>query len=347
MRQNNSYQDLFTEVNNVIISYHDVGEGSIPVIFLHGYPFDKSMWMRQLDDLKASNRVISYDIRGFGKSKDELSTLSIDQFTDDLMSFMDKLNIEKSIICGLSMGGYIALNATARFPERFRALILCDTQCISDTTEVKESRIAAIEQIKLNGPTVFNEKFIKSVFHPNSLKNKTELVQNIENIVFANSKEIIIAGLSALADRSETCSNLNKILLPTLIICGREDKVTPMLQSEFMHEQIKGSLLKIIEDAGHLSNLEQPVDFNKHLQDFLNTLNAAIFTEIPFEVDCDGIYLTVQSLDTVDFAVFKGTQSFAIITPERIGSKLTWTSKDISTEYAQQIGELVALHENL
>ncbi len=269
MESDNSYQNLLTEIKNVTISYNDVGEGNIPIIFLHGFPFDKSMWKGQLDSLKSSYRVIAFDIRGFGKSTEANTALSIDLFSEDLVSFMDKLNIEKAIVCGLSMGGYIALNAIKRFPERFAALILCDTQCIADTAEVKENRYKAIVQINLDGATEFNEKFIKSVFHPDSLNNKKELVENLRSIVFANSKGIINAGLIALAERSETCSSLDAIHIPTLIICGREDKVIPLAQAEFMQKHIKDAGLKIIENAGHVSNLEQPEQFNKCLLDFL------------------------------------------------------------------------------
>jgi len=274
MELDNSYQNLLTEVNNFTVSYNDAGEGSIPVIFLHGFPFDKSMWKGQLDSLKSSNRIIACDIRGFGKSIDEKTPLSIDLFSEDLIAFLDKLNIEKAIVCGLSMGGFIALNAIQKFPERFDALILCDTQCIADTTEVKENRYKAIEQINRDGVIEFNKKFIKSVFHPNSLANKTELVENLSGVVFANSKEIIIAGITALAERSETCSSLSAIRIPTLIICGREDAVTPLGQSEFMHEHIEGSSLKIIDNAGHVSNLEQPEEFNEYVRNFLNSLDS-------------------------------------------------------------------------
>ncbi len=274
MELDNSYQNLLTEANNLTISYNDVGEGSIPLIFIHGFPFEKSMWKGQLDSLKSSNRAIAYDIRGFGKSTDEITPLSIELFSEDLLSFMDKLNIEKAIICGLSMGGYIAIDAIKRFPKRFEALILCDTQCIADSAEVKENRYKTIEQIKLDGTSEFNEKFVKSIFHPDSLNNKTELVENLKSIVFANSGEIIIAGLTALAERLETCSILKTIHIPTLIICGREDKVTPVAQSEYMQGHIEGAGLKIIDNAGHVSNLEQPDEFNKCLHDFLISLNA-------------------------------------------------------------------------
>lgn len=264
--------NLTIAVNNFNLSYNDIGEGRIPIIFLHGYPFDKTMWQLQLDFLKSSYRLIACDIRGFGKSSDEDSTLSIDLFGDDLIKFMNKLDINKAIVCGLSMGGFVALNALKRFPTRFEALILCDTQCIADTTEVSEKRYRSIDEINTNGVTNFNEGFIKKVFHKDSLTNKPELVEQLKRVVFSNSKHIISQGLVALANRSETCSSLSEVRIPTLIICGREDEVTPLEQSIFMNEHIKGSILKVIDNAGHVSNLEQPNEFNKHISEFLSAL---------------------------------------------------------------------------
>ncbi|MBK6266057.1 alpha/beta hydrolase [Marivirga sp. S37H4] len=272
--------DLTIPVNNFHLSYDDVGEGAVPVIFLHGYPFDKTMWQIQLDFLNSSHRLIACDIRGFGKSTDEESPLSIDLFADDLIQFMDKLSIDKAILCGLSMGGFIALNAMKRFPARFEALILCDTQCVADTIEVKEKRYKTIDEIAVDGEEKFNEGFIKKVFHKDSITNKKKLVEQLRRVVFANSKHIIVQGLVALAERSETCSTLNEITIPTLIICGREDEVTPLAQSEFMNKNIKGSILKVIDKAGHVSNLEQPDEFNQHLLDFLTTLVEGDFNKM-------------------------------------------------------------------
>lgn len=267
--------NLTTEVNHFNLSYDDIGAGDTPIIFMHGYPFDKTMWEGQLQFLRSSYRVIALDIRGFGASRDEQSLLSIDLFADDVISFINKLEIEKAILCGLSMGGFIALNAIARFPDRFEALILCDTQCIADTAEVKAKRYKTIDEIKANGPDDFNEGFIKSVFHKDSLIQMPEIVEAVRNVVFSNSQQIIINGLIALAERSETCMTLGRIAVPTLIICGREDVVTPLPQSEYMHEHIKGSLLRIIENAGHVSNLEHQYEFNKILYDFLMSLKVA------------------------------------------------------------------------
>jgi len=272
--------NLTIPVNNLHLSYDDVGECVTPIIFLHGYPFNKTMWEGQLEFLKSSYRLIACDIRGFGKSTDEDSSLNIDLFSDDLIAFMDILNIDKAIVCGLSMGGFITLNAQKKYPDRFEALILCDTQCIADTKEVKEKRHAIIDEIEVNGAATFNEGFIKSVFHKDSITNKKELVDQLRSVVFANSENIIIKGLVALAERAENCSTLSEINIPTLIICGREDEVTPLVQSEFIHTAIKGSILNVIDNAGHVSNLEQPDKFNKHILDFLTALNNLNFEKI-------------------------------------------------------------------
>ena len=149
--------DLTVKVNGFNLSYDDLGEGPVPIVFLHGFPFNKSMWQLQLDFLKTTNRVIACDIRGFGKSKDEESHLEMDLFANDLILFIDSLGLEKVILCGLSMGGFIALNAMKRFPSRFEALILCDTQCIADSYDVKVKRYETIEEIKEYGVSNFNE----------------------------------------------------------------------------------------------------------------------------------------------------------------------------------------------
>jgi 3-oxoadipate enol-lactonase len=266
--------DKTIAVSNFHMSYQELGEGNIPVVFLHGFPFDKSMWAEQLEFLKSSYRVIALDIRGYGKSIDEESEFSIEMFGDDLISFMDALYIEKAIICGLSMGGYIALNAHQRYPERFEALVLCDTQCIADPAEIKEKRLNAILDIEADGIEKFNESLIQNLFHKESLTNKKSVVKNLSIVVNSNSPQVISQGLIALANRSETCSSLSSVNIPTLIICGREDTLTPLSESEKMYKSIKGSTLRVIDDAGHVSNLEQPKVFNQYLKEFLATLTG-------------------------------------------------------------------------
>jgi pimeloyl-ACP methyl ester carboxylesterase len=280
MKKSTQGYNLTVNVNDFNLSYDDVGEGLVPIVFLHGFPFDKTMWQEQLDYLKTTHRVIACDIRGFGKSKDEESHLGMDLFANDLILFIDKLGLEKVIICGLSMGGFIALNAMKRFPSRFEALILCDTQCIADSHDVKAKRYKTIDDIKEYGVSNFNEGFLKKVFHEDSIANKPELVEQLRKVVFSNSQHIICQGLVALAERSETCSIINKITIPTLIICGREDAVTPLDESKFMNKNIQGSVLHVINNAGHVSNLEEPAKFNKLLRDFLMDFCEANVNEL-------------------------------------------------------------------
>lgn len=257
------------QANGINMSYDQAGEGIITLIFIHGFPFDKSLWQAQLTHFESNYRVIAYDIRGFGKTTDNATEPSIQLFADDLIAFMDALRIEKAVICGLSMGGFIALNAISRFPERVEALVLCDTLCHADTIADREKRYKTIQTIENEGLGPYADLFIKAVFHPDSITGKEQVVADVREIILSNEKRIVISGLMVLAKRKETCYYLEKIQVPVLILCGKEDEVTPPEQSEFMHKAIAGSVLHLIEQAGHLSNIEQVTVFNAHLNEFL------------------------------------------------------------------------------
>ena len=160
-------------INNLLVSYTDEGkEGSPVIIFIHGFPFNKSMWNLQVESLKDDYRLITYDIRGHGNSDAGNEDFSIDLFANDLIGLMDALKIDKAILCGLSMGGYIALNAIEKHKERFDALILSDTQCIADTPEAKEKRIKAIESIRKTGVEKYAEESIKNLFASESFTTR-------------------------------------------------------------------------------------------------------------------------------------------------------------------------------
>jgi 3-oxoadipate enol-lactonase len=271
MEKSNSNINSTIEVNNIKLSYNDVGMGKIPVVFLHGFPFNKSMWDNQLATFKETHRFISLDFRSFGQSSNDGSELSMDVLADDLIGFLNALKLRQVIICGLSMGGFVTLNAITRYPERFAALILCDTNCVADTLEQRTKRDEIIKEIDQNGTSKFAATFLDAVFADDTYSSNKPVVAKINADILANSPEVITNGLKALATRSETCSKLGEITVPTLIICGREDEVTPLEQSEFMNKHIKDSALKIIENAGHLSNLEQPEAFNAELLEFLSS----------------------------------------------------------------------------
>ena len=265
-------KDIKINLNGVTICYDDFGNGGTPIIFILGFPFSKLMWADQMELLKDSKRVIAYDIRGYGKSTAGDEEQSMTLFADDLSHFMEALQIEKAIICGFSMGGYTLLNALGRYADKFEALIFCDTQCISDSMEVKDKRNEIIANVKAGKMNDFTETFLASVFCPASLDMKPGSVEKARNIIHTTSPLTIAGGLAAISKRSDTCSNLGQIEVPTLILCGAEDSVTPMAQAEFLHEHIKDSELHIIPGAGHMSNLEQHDEFNKHLLKFVKRL---------------------------------------------------------------------------
>jgi len=257
-------------INNLLVSYTDEGQhGSPVIIFIHGFPFNKSMWKLQQEELKDNYRVITYDIRGHGNSDAGTGDFSIELFVKDLLNLMDALKIDKAILCGLSMGGYIALNAMEKYNERFDALILSDTQCIADTPEAKEKRIKAIEDIRKTGVEKYAEESIKNLFASESFTTRLKEIEDVREMIVKTSKQSLIRTLLALSVRKETCSKLTEIKMPVLILVGKEDKITPPAAAQFMFEKIKGSFLNIIEHAGHLSNLENPGEFNIQIKKFI------------------------------------------------------------------------------
>ncbi len=260
-------------VNDLTVSYNDEGENGAPVIiFIHGFPFNKSMWDKQVKALKENYRVIAYDVRGHGDSDSGTGDFSIDLFADDLLSLMDELKIDKAMLCGLSMGGYIALNAVEKHPDRFDALILSDTNCIADSLEAKEKRLKTIESIKKNGVEKFAEESIINLFAPESLSTKKVEIAAVREMIVNTSKQSISKTLRAFYERKETCSRLQDINIPVLIMVGKEDKITPPEAAQMMHEKIVDSVLYIIEHAGHLSNLENPIDFNSQLEELVSSV---------------------------------------------------------------------------
>jgi 3-oxoadipate enol-lactonase len=258
-------------VNNITISYYDEGEKHKPVlIFVHGFPFSKQMWIMQLLALRDDYRVIAYDIRGHGYADMGKVDFSIELFVSDLIGFMDALSIDKATICGLSMGGYIALNAIINHRERFTALILCDTNCIADSQEAKEKRIQTIENIMEKGVAAFANEMIKSLFHADSFATKTNEIETVRSMIVKTSEQSLSKTLVALSMRNETCSRIHEIKVPVLILVGEGDVITPPDAAMKMHEKITSSDLVILPLAGHVSNLENPTEFNHQINVFLS-----------------------------------------------------------------------------
>jgi 3-oxoadipate enol-lactonase len=246
---------------------------SRPIVLIHGFPFSHEMWQSQVELLRSEFRVISYDVRGHGSSAVGDGQYMLEFFVDDLIALLDHLKIDKTTVCGLSMGGYIALRSVERNPERFSAMVLCDTSPEADTNEAKLRRAASIMAAKREGVKAFAETLLKTVFAPESLRKRPDAVQTTRRSIESNSSTGICGTLLALASRTETTSSLFQMILPTLILVGELDKLTPPSISQMMQSKLPNSELYIIPGAAHLSNLENPAEFNKHLLEFLKHLS--------------------------------------------------------------------------
>lgn len=233
-------------INNLTVSYIDEGPDDAPVIiFIHGFPLNKSMWDKQVEALKDNYRVIAYDVRGHGNSEPGNDDFTIELFVNDLLCFMDQLEIEKTVLCGLSMGGYIALNAIENHAERFDAIVLSDTNCTADSPEAKEKRARAIENIRENGIEKYADESIKNLFAPESFTTKKDEITMALEMIVKTSKNSLYSTLLALSRREETCTKLSEINVPVLIMVGGSDIITPPEVARLMHEKIKDSFHRI------------------------------------------------------------------------------------------------------
>jgi pimeloyl-ACP methyl ester carboxylesterase len=258
------------QAGDIRVAYIDEGkQEGVPLIFIHGFPFNKLMWKNQLEVFKEHTRVLAYDVRGFGNTEPGTIKYSIDQFGRDLFHFMDALRIEKAVVCGLSMGGYVALNAIEQQPERIAGVILADTQCLADSEEAKKKRVDTIAVIQKDGLFEYTQDSVKKLFCESSFTNKKEEIVFIEHTIMQTKIETICHVLKALADRREICPFLEMITIPVLIMVGHHDQITTLEVAQKMHERIAGSILHVIDHAGHVSNLENPGSFNLALLRFL------------------------------------------------------------------------------
>lgn len=251
------------------LSYSDTETKSeTTVILIHAYPLNKNMWADQIEKLKDDYRVLALDIRGFGKS--ELKTpYTLENIVDDVIDLMDIKKINKAIIAGLSMGGFVALRAIERNPERFQALILADTKSEPDSDESKLKRYKGLVEIDKEGVNKFTDTFINNALSKETITEKPKVFIQVSSIAKENKKAGVTAGMLALTSRTDTTAGLSKIKVPTLVIQGEFDTVIPMNAAVALNEKIKGSKLVIIPRVGHLSNLEDPEAFNRALIEFL------------------------------------------------------------------------------
>lgn len=255
------------------IEYETNGpRNGVPLVFIHGFPFSREMWKPQVEALKRDRYVVTYDVRGHGGSDPGDGQYTVELFVDDLIALMDHLHLRTVVGAGLSMGGYILLRAVERHPERFRALVLCDTRSEADGNEGKIRRARQAADIRASGTKEFAENFLKAVFYEKTFAEKPAVVDAVRAVIARMAPHAVAGTLIALAARTDSSPSLFRMTVPALIMVGRHDSVTPPSASQAMKDKIPGAELRIIPDAGHLSNLENPEEFTTHLANFLNKL---------------------------------------------------------------------------
>lgn len=248
----------------------DIGrrEG-LPVVLVHAFPLAHRMWEPQLAALSNGFRLVAYDLRGFGESEVGDGQYTMELLVDDLLAVLDGLAIERAVVCGLSMGGYIVLRAAEREPARLRGLVLCDTRSEADTDEGKLRRAAAVRKVKREGVAAFAAELTPLVLGPTTRRERPEVEARVRKMIEANSPLGICGAQLAMAARTDTTAALPGIGVPALVLVGEEDPLTPPSASEAMRRRIPGAEMAAIPGAGHLSNLENPEAFNRHLLEFL------------------------------------------------------------------------------
>ncbi|MFM8322859.1 MAG: alpha/beta fold hydrolase [Chloroflexota bacterium] len=261
-------------VNGFSMAYTDEGAGQ-PLLFVHGYPLNRRLWAPQALALSGQYRVLAVDLRGHGESDPVPGPYNMDLLADDLNAFLDALHIDQPVVlCGLSMGGYVAFAFWRRYAARLCGLILTATRAAADSDEARRARDAAIETARTRGVSAIVEGMLPKMLAPLSYEQRPELVQQVRQILLATSLEGVLGDLAALRDRVDSTATLSQINVPVMIVHGREDQIIPLKEAEGMAAQLRRAELQVLSNAGHLPNLENTPVFNQAVRQFVTDLNS-------------------------------------------------------------------------
>jgi 3-oxoadipate enol-lactonase len=252
--------------SGLTIGYDEVGSGT-PLVLLHAFPLDRTMWRPQLDGLAGIARVIALDLPGFGESP--AAPFTIEGVADVVAEFLTARGVTKPVVCGLSMGGYVALALSRSRGDDLAGLILADTRAGVDDSTTRANRTKSIALARDKGTAAVFEGMLPRVLSENTHAEKADVVASVKAIAARQPGASAAAALAALRDRPDANGGLKAIAVPTLVLVGEFDAVTPPLAAANLAAQIRGSTLVHIPGAGHLSNLENPDAFNAAVRAFL------------------------------------------------------------------------------
>lgn len=255
------------------LGYDDQGDGQ-PIVFLHGFPHDRTLWAAQRVALAPQARCIVPDLRGFGHSSTH-GPHSVEQYADDVAALLDHLGVARAVVCGLSMGGYVAMALWRRHPDRVTALVFCDTRAGADTDEGKARRDELAAMVKQGGTRVIADAQLTGMVGATTRERRPEVVAALRAMMGRQSAAGVIGALQALRDRPDARETLRTVSVPSLVLVGEEDVLTPIKEARAIAEALPSAArvrLEIIAGAGHVPCLERPAATTHALSDFLATL---------------------------------------------------------------------------
>ncbi|GAC1302152.1 MAG: alpha/beta fold hydrolase [Ktedonobacteraceae bacterium] len=257
-------------VNNINLAYDDHGIGQ-PVLFLHAFPLNRSMWEGEIRVLLAEERyrLVALDWRGFGESDVASGMVTMEQLADDVAGLMDTLGMQDAVLCGLSMGGYATFAFLRKYPQRVKALILADTRPGADTEEAKANRENVARVAEAEGTEAIANLQIPKVIADYTRQQHPEVEIRIRQMINAATTQGIAAASRGMAQRADSSDLLATLSCPTLVLVGEQDVLTPPEVARDYAAKIKNVQFVTIANAGHLSNLEQPQAFLQAVSDFL------------------------------------------------------------------------------
>jgi len=261
---------MITQVNGISLNYKVTGDGN-PIVLIHGHPFDHTMWYPQVVAFSDSYKVVTPDLRGYGQSGLPASgNTRFEDYATDVLLLLDFLGVDSFHICGLSMGGQVIMEMFRQAPGRVKSLIFADTFASLDTPQVKQGRYDAADRLEKEGMDSYADEVIYKMIKPSHVSSMPDVAAHIIKMMKATSPSAAAIALRARAERIDYLNEVfAQINIPTLAIVGMEDEFTPVAKAEEMKQHLKNCTLVVIEDAGHMPNLEHPDEFNQVLLDFL------------------------------------------------------------------------------
>jgi len=258
-------------VHGVNLAVEVRGEGPA-ILFVHGYPLDRTIWRAQMDGLEEFKKVAP-DLRGMGQSDAPDLGYGMNIYAADLAALLDALNIDEVILCGLSMGGYIAFEFLRQWRDRVRGLVLMDTRAGADTPEGRRARDSAAASAREGGAEAIAEAMIPKLLAPSTLAEHPEIVERVRGMIVRTPVAGIVGALSAMRDRAGSEALLPTLAgLPTLVMVGETDTLTPPDQARAMAQSIPGAQLTVVSGAGHLPPVERPDEVTRILRDFVESI---------------------------------------------------------------------------